>query len=260
MKMSSGDWNMMNFFKIYSQQPVCPTVFLTDRKMLVLWNNAAMWEGNFYQLLRLRGQQRKGIGCEGKVQAPCGGVGRANGGISTEGQSTEELLRITTCRQGAAACCLISGMGEDRTVSCKGKLKSTETWLQMPVALYTAKSSPCGLQRNQRAHLASACQEVSSISQKKNSPHPPKKKQKKPPMIMIIKACSLHLAYVITTSFFLLSEQSALNSLEVEVTYNPLHLKSNLYKHLKSILYRPLHRQQAQHRDQRPERHQSKQV
>ncbi|XP_068535473.1 meiosis 1 arrest protein [Anas acuta] len=53
--------------------------------------------------------------------------------------------------------------------------------------------------------------------------------------------------------------ETALNSLEVEVTYNPLHLKSNLYKHLKSILYRPLHRQQAQHRDQRPERHQSKQ-
>ncbi|NXY92060.1 M1AP protein, partial [Alcedo cyanopectus] len=56
------------------------------------------------------------------------------------------------------------------------------------------------------------------------------------------------------------SEQSALNSLEVEVAYNPLHLKSNLYKHLKSILYKPLHRQQAQPRDQRPERHQPKQV
>lgn len=68
MKTSSGDWNMMNFSKISSQQPICPTVFLTDRKMPVLWNNAAMWEGNFYQLLRLGGQQRKGIGCEGKVQ------------------------------------------------------------------------------------------------------------------------------------------------------------------------------------------------
>ncbi|NXC49161.1 M1AP protein, partial [Penelope pileata] len=53
--------------------------------------------------------------------------------------------------------------------------------------------------------------------------------------------------------------ESALNSLEVEVTYNPLHLKSNLYKYLKSMLYRPLHRQQAQPRDQRPERHPPKQ-
>ncbi|NXJ84127.1 M1AP protein, partial [Trogon melanurus] len=59
---------------------------------------------------------------------------------------------------------------------------------------------------------------------------------------------------------FLLSEQSALNSLEVEVAYNPLHLKSNLYKYLKSVLYKPLHRQQAQPRDQRLERHQPKQV
>uniref|UniRef100_A0A8B9FC62 Meiosis 1 associated protein n=1 Tax=Amazona collaria TaxID=241587 RepID=A0A8B9FC62_9PSIT len=54
--------------------------------------------------------------------------------------------------------------------------------------------------------------------------------------------------------------ESALNSLEVEVAYNPLHLKSNLYKYLKSTLYKPLHRQQAQPRDQRPERHQPKQV
>ncbi|NXX98664.1 M1AP protein, partial [Centropus bengalensis] len=52
--------------------------------------------------------------------------------------------------------------------------------------------------------------------------------------------------------------ESALNSLEVEVAYNPLHLKSNLYKHLKSILYKPLHRQPAQPKDQRPERHQPK--
>ncbi|NXT73127.1 M1AP protein, partial [Zapornia atra] len=55
------------------------------------------------------------------------------------------------------------------------------------------------------------------------------------------------------------SVESALNSLEVEVAYNPLHLKSNLYKYLKSMLYKPLHRQQAQPRDQRPERHQLKQ-
>ncbi|NWI87145.1 M1AP protein, partial [Pitta sordida] len=54
--------------------------------------------------------------------------------------------------------------------------------------------------------------------------------------------------------------ESALNSLEVEVAYNPLHLKSNLYKHLKSLLYKPPHRQQAQPREQRPERHQPKQV
>ncbi|NXO50329.1 M1AP protein, partial [Aramus guarauna] len=53
--------------------------------------------------------------------------------------------------------------------------------------------------------------------------------------------------------------ESALNSLEVEVAYNPLHLKSNLYKYLKTLLYKPLHRQQAQPRDQRPERHQPKQ-
>lgn len=53
--------------------------------------------------------------------------------------------------------------------------------------------------------------------------------------------------------------ESALNSLEVEVTYNPLYLKSNLYKYLKSMLYRPLHRQQPQPRDQRAERHQPKQ-
>ncbi|XP_049647298.1 meiosis 1 arrest protein [Accipiter gentilis] len=53
--------------------------------------------------------------------------------------------------------------------------------------------------------------------------------------------------------------ESALNSLEVEVAYNPLHLKSNLYMYLKSMLYKPLHRQQAQPRDQRPERHQPKQ-
>ncbi|NXK89140.1 M1AP protein, partial [Formicarius rufipectus] len=55
-------------------------------------------------------------------------------------------------------------------------------------------------------------------------------------------------------------EQSALNSLEVEVAYNPLHLKSNLYKYLKSSLYKPPHRQQVQPREQRPERHQPKQV
>ncbi|NXG76118.1 M1AP protein, partial [Baryphthengus martii] len=53
--------------------------------------------------------------------------------------------------------------------------------------------------------------------------------------------------------------ESALNSLEVEVAYNPLHLKTNLYEHLKNMLYKPLHRQQAQPRDQRPERHQPKQ-
>ncbi|NXP51474.1 M1AP protein, partial [Heliornis fulica] len=55
------------------------------------------------------------------------------------------------------------------------------------------------------------------------------------------------------------SIESALNTLEVEVAYNPLHLKSNLYKYLKSMLYKPVHRQQAQPRDQRPERHQPKQ-
>nr|XP_026653912.1 meiosis 1 arrest protein [Zonotrichia albicollis] len=53
--------------------------------------------------------------------------------------------------------------------------------------------------------------------------------------------------------------ESALNNLEVEVAYNPLHLKSNLYKHLKSSLYKPPHRQQPQPREQRPERHQPRQ-
>ncbi|KAF4791285.1 meiosis 1 associated protein [Turdus rufiventris] len=53
--------------------------------------------------------------------------------------------------------------------------------------------------------------------------------------------------------------ESALNSLEVEVAYNPLHLKSNLYKSLKSSLYKPPHRQQPQPREQRPERHQPRQ-
>ncbi|KFQ14227.1 Meiosis 1 arrest protein, partial [Leptosomus discolor] len=53
--------------------------------------------------------------------------------------------------------------------------------------------------------------------------------------------------------------ESALNSLEVEVAYNPLHLKSNIYEYLRSVLSKPLHRQQPQPRDQRPERHQAKQ-
>ncbi|NXM72505.1 M1AP protein, partial [Serilophus lunatus] len=56
------------------------------------------------------------------------------------------------------------------------------------------------------------------------------------------------------------SIESALNSLEVEVAYNPLHLKSNLYKYLKNSLYKPPHRQQVQPREQRPERHQPKQT
>lgn len=82
------------------------------------------------------------------------------------------------------------------------------------------------------------------------------KKPKQTPQPLL----TLTLPHLIITRFFLLSEQSALNSLEVEVAYNPLHLKSNLYKYLKSVLYKPLHRQQAQPRDQRPERHQPKQV
>ncbi|XP_048159242.1 meiosis 1 arrest protein isoform X1 [Corvus hawaiiensis] len=53
--------------------------------------------------------------------------------------------------------------------------------------------------------------------------------------------------------------ESALNNLEVEVAYNPLHLKSNLYKYLKSSLYKPPHRQQPQPREHRPERHQPRQ-
>lgn len=56
---------------------------------------------------------------------------------------------------------------------------------------------------------------------------------------------------------FFSPKQSALNNLEVEVAYNPLQLKSNLYKYLRSSLYKPLHRQQPQPREQR---HQPKQV
>ncbi|NXN79489.1 M1AP protein, partial [Bombycilla garrulus] len=48
--------------------------------------------------------------------------------------------------------------------------------------------------------------------------------------------------------------ESALNSLEVEVAYNPLHLKSNLYKYLRSSLYKPPARQQPQPREQRQPR------
>ncbi|NWV36784.1 M1AP protein, partial [Grantiella picta] len=62
------------------------------------------------------------------------------------------------------------------------------------------------------------------------------------------------------TNSILSSKQSALNNLEVEVAYNPLHLRSNLYKYLKSSLYKPPHRQQPQPREQRPERHQPRQV
>ncbi|CAM2113787.1 unnamed protein product [Caretta caretta] len=53
---------------------------------------------------------------------------------------------------------------------------------------------------------------------------------------------------------------SALNSLEVEPRYNPLHVKSNLYKYLVSGFSRPQYRQQAQPKAHRPgERHHSKQ-
>ncbi|XP_055557001.1 meiosis 1 arrest protein isoform X1 [Falco biarmicus] len=85
---------------------------------------------------------------------------------------------------------------------------------------------------------------------------------------LLVKAVAIRELLLPSTFPALLAEQpervhgpieSALNSLEVEVAYNPLHLKSNLYKYLKSMLYKPLHRQQAQPRDQRPERHQPKQ-
>ena len=56
----------------------------------------------------------------------------------------EAGLGVTVPRKGAPACWLILGMGEDRTASCKGMLKSIKTWLQMPLVLYTAKSGPCG--------------------------------------------------------------------------------------------------------------------
>lgn len=63
------------------------------------------------------------------------------------------------------------------------------------------------------------------------------------------------------TCVSLLSEQSALNSLEVEPRYNPLHVKSNLYKYLVSGFSRPQYRQQAQPKEHRPgERHHSRQV
>ncbi|KAM6132359.1 LOW QUALITY PROTEIN: meiosis 1 arrest protein [Pterocles gutturalis] len=83
---------------------------------------------------------------------------------------------------------------------------------------------------------------------------------------LLVKAVAIRELLLPSTFPALLSEhpervhgqiESALNSLEVEVAYNPLHLKSNLYQYLKSALYKPLHRQQP--RDQQPERHQPKQ-
>ncbi|KAM9142552.1 meiosis 1 arrest protein [Pangshura tecta] len=54
--------------------------------------------------------------------------------------------------------------------------------------------------------------------------------------------------------------ESALNSLEVEPRYNPLDVKSNLYKYLVSEFSRPQYRQQAQPKEHRPgERHHSRQ-
>ncbi|KYO34899.1 meiosis 1 arrest protein [Alligator mississippiensis] len=47
--------------------------------------------------------------------------------------------------------------------------------------------------------------------------------------------------------------ESALSSLELEPMYNPLRMRSNLYKQLRGELSRPLHRQLAQHRPR--ERH-----
>ncbi|NXE84903.1 M1AP protein, partial [Cochlearius cochlearius] len=85
---------------------------------------------------------------------------------------------------------------------------------------------------------------------------------------LLVKAVAIRELLLPSTFPALLDEQpervhgpieSALNSLEVEVAYNPLHLKSNLYKYLRSMLCKPLPRQQAQPRDQRPERHQPKQ-
>ncbi|NXI60330.1 M1AP protein, partial [Chloroceryle aenea] len=85
---------------------------------------------------------------------------------------------------------------------------------------------------------------------------------------LLVKAVAIRELFLPSTFPALLAEhperargpvERALNSLEVEVAYNPLHIKSNLYKHLKSTLHKPLHRQQAQPRDQRPERHQPKQ-
>ncbi|KAH1170114.1 hypothetical protein KIL84_001099, partial [Mauremys mutica] len=62
------------------------------------------------------------------------------------------------------------------------------------------------------------------------------------------------------TCVSLLSEQSALNSLEVEPRYNPLDVKSNLYKYLVSEFSRPQYRQQAQPKEHRSgERHHSRQ-
>uniref|UniRef100_A0A8C0J4N8 Meiosis 1 associated protein n=1 Tax=Chelonoidis abingdonii TaxID=106734 RepID=A0A8C0J4N8_CHEAB len=46
--------------------------------------------------------------------------------------------------------------------------------------------------------------------------------------------------------------ESALNSLEVEPRYNPLHVKSNLYKYLVSEFSRPQYRQQAQPKEHHP--------
>ncbi|KAK6493399.1 meiosis 1 arrest protein [Huso huso] len=46
--------------------------------------------------------------------------------------------------------------------------------------------------------------------------------------------------------------QSSLDVLDVDPAYNPLALKSNLYKHLRGLLGRTPYRQQTQRREQRP--------
>lgn len=84
--------------------------------------------------------------------------------------------------------------------------------------------------------------------------------KRKPKKTLTCKPHSLSLSHPVANSSSFFQEQSALNNLEVEVAYNPLHLKSNLYKYLKSSLYKPPHRQQPQPREQRPERHQPRQV
>lgn len=56
----------------------------------------------------------------------------------------EAELRVTVPRKGAPACWLVLGIGKDRTASCKGMFKSIKICLQMPLALYMAKSAPCG--------------------------------------------------------------------------------------------------------------------
>lgn len=60
-------------------------------------------------------------------------------------------LRVTVPKKGVPACWLILGTGKGSTASCMGMFKSIKSCLEMPLALYTAKSVPYGLQHSQKS-------------------------------------------------------------------------------------------------------------